>query len=88
VRISEQERRDRIADRNYWQYRQRNRDYLAGQQRKWRRKMQGIPAPRSGIRWTPEDDAVVTRDDITLVEMCFILGRSYDSVSARRCRLL
>src|ERR1700733_5686281 len=47
-------------------YRQRNRGYCLKQQRRRRQKFAGIPAPRSGERWTPAEDAIVLRDDITV----------------------
>lgn len=38
-------------------------------------------------RWYPYEDEIVRRTDITVVEMCYMLNRSYGSVMGRR-RLL
>lgn len=43
-----------------------------------------IPGPRNREPWTAEDDAVVIRDDISVREMCFLLGRTYNQVETRR----
>jgi hypothetical protein len=37
--------------------------------------------------WTPQEDAYIMRDDISLTEMSITLGRSYGSIHARRGRL-
>ena len=80
-------------------YQERNREALKARQRARRdapntlarrREMKArhalIPVTRRG-RWTAAEEAVVLRDDITLLEMACILGRSYDTVSVKR-RLL
>jgi hypothetical protein len=66
------------------EYRERHREYFNWQVRRHREKMKGIPSPRNGTRWTRAEDAIVMRDDLSLTEMCYMLGRSYDSVSYRR----
>lgn len=49
--------------------------------------LRAIPAPRNWQPWTAEDDAVVVRDDISQVEMAYLLGRSYAAVSGRRSKV-
>jgi hypothetical protein len=69
-------------------YYARNRDYCKKQTAERSRRLQNtIPAPRSGEPWTPEQQAIVTRDDITLVEMCYLTGRSYSAVVSRRKKI-
>jgi hypothetical protein len=65
-------------------YRDRNKEYLRlASRRDWERKA-SIPAPRAFTPWTLAEEAVAMRDDLTTVEKCYILGRSYSSISARR----
>lgn len=45
-------------------------------------------AGRRGVRWTPDEDAVATRNDLTAVEIALRLDRGYWAVVARRQRLL
>jgi hypothetical protein len=70
-----------------YEWRQRNRDYLRQQGRERRLKLKRIPNPRKGIKYTPAEDAVVMRDDLSITEMCYMLGRGYQSVAGRRARL-
>lgn len=49
-------------------------------------RLKTIPVTRTGP-WSPHEDAIVRRDDITLVEMAFMLGRSHSSVCSRRRKL-
>ena len=66
----------------------RNREYRNRQlARAKARRKEGLPVTRYGEPWTRGEDAVVSRDDITLTEMCYMTGRSYEAVSMRR-RLL
>lgn len=44
-------------------------------------------ASRAGGRWTPAEDAIVMRPDVTITEMCFMLGRSISAVACRQVRL-
>lgn len=37
--------------------------------------------------WSPQDDAVVLRDDINLIEMTYLLGRTPGAIAQRRLRL-
>jgi hypothetical protein len=59
------------------------RSYAAVQNRRnrttlqsWNAERRDIPTPRRHARWTPAEDATVVRDDITLTQMCHLLGRS------------
>jgi hypothetical protein len=55
--------------------------------RKWRELLKTIPVPRNGELWTPAEESIVMRDDITLIEICYLLGRSYGAVTGRRLEL-
>jgi hypothetical protein len=70
-------------------YRKRNPEYVKRRGQKRNRELKdSIPAPRTWKRWTPDEDAVVVmRDDITLIEMAYLLGRSLGGVRGRRARL-
>lgn len=37
--------------------------------------------------WTSAEDSVVSRTDITLLEMAYMTGRSYNSIAIRRSRM-
>jgi hypothetical protein len=77
------EMRLRDNERNHV-YRQRNREYCAKQRARRMQKFEDIPAPRNGEKWSSAENAIVLRDDITIIEMCYMLGRSYMSVSGHR----
>lgn len=47
-------------------------------------KLAKIPAPRRGAPWTAEELACIQREDITVVQMCYMLGRSASEVHYRR----
>jgi hypothetical protein len=68
-------------------YYDENREYHLRQGKKRRQRLGSIPSPRNYSRWTPADDAIACRDGITMVEMCYLLGRSYQAVHNRRTRL-
>lgn len=62
-------------------YRKRSRDNM-------RRIRSATPSHHGRHRrWSKDEDAVVLRDDITVVEMAFVLNRSYQSVCHRRMAL-
>lgn len=55
--------------------------------RAWRAKRQRLTselAVLNGKRWTTAEDVVVMRDDVGLVELAVLLGRSYSAVMNRR----
>lgn len=80
-RSEESKERHREARRAY---RERNREYLRQHGAEYRKRMYSdIPRPHNGP-WTATEDAIVSRQDITLIEMCYMLGRSYGSVQSRR----
>ena len=86
-RIRAQQRRARNplkARESIRDWRERNLDYARRQGRKNYQRLRDIPAPNSGKSWTPAEDATVLRDDITLIEMAYMLGRSVGAVHARR----
>lgn len=83
--------KERIAENNR-RWGLANREYVRQLNRQWRevqlpRLQAATPRTRHQARWTLEDDAVVLRDDLPLIERAFILGRSYVAVSNRRKRL-
>jgi hypothetical protein len=87
--VREQQRRSYERDRerraqDQRAYRERNGDYVAKRNRRRWLHLKEIPAPRNGTRWTPAEDAIVTRDDISHIEMCYMTGRSYGAVGSRR----
>ncbi len=53
-------------------------------ERQRRERLAAIPAPRAFEAWIPAEDALVTREDLALVELCYMLGRSYNAVANRR----
>lgn len=62
-----------------WVGRKKREKYLA--------PLRAIPAPCSGMRWTPEDNVTVMRNDISTIEKAYLLGRSYGAINARRALL-
>jgi hypothetical protein len=76
--------RDAVLERER-EYRQLNRAYMNRRDRKRRQRLLQIPAPRSGERYRPDEDAIIMRGDrYSLREMCYRTGRSYASVHNRR----
>jgi hypothetical protein len=45
---------------------------------------EALPATRSRLRWTPEEDEMVLRDDLSTLECAVRLDRSFQSVNGRR----
>lgn len=64
-------------------YREENPEYA----RLSRRVATVDVTPRHGARWTPEEDAVLALDDVTYLEMAYLLGRTLAAVSTRRSLL-
>ena len=91
-----QENREQIRRTSrdaYWRdlevARQRGREHAARNpevKRRAQKKKHAIPVTHDGP-WTPAEDAIVLRDDISIFEMCFMLGRSYGSVQGHRSAL-
>lgn len=69
------------------EYYRANREYLRRLGKKFAAGRASIPGPNNGSRWTPDDDATVSRNDLSLTEICYILGRSYPAVRGRRERI-
>ncbi len=85
-----QQNRDRITHRmcQYsYGYQQRNSDYLKRRRARNYLSRKKIPTPRKYARWTLAEDVIVMRDDITVLEICYMLGRSYAAISSRRKQL-
>lgn len=53
----------------------------------YQRLVEEIPAPRGGEPWSATEDSIALRDDVSLIEICYMLGRSYGAVRSRRVRL-
>jgi hypothetical protein len=53
------------------------------QARRQRRRGAAISATRRWVAYTPDEDDTLRRRDISIVEKCYLLGRSYGSVGAR-----
>lgn len=66
---------------------ERNRDYIARRGKVDRERRRQIPAPRAGEQWSAAEYAIIAREDITLTEMCYMLGRSYAAVAIQRAKL-
>lgn len=79
--------REEVRRRCDHEHYQRNRDYVLNRGRDRNKRLSAIPGPRNYNPWTPDEDVIVMRDDLSTVEKAFILGRSYYSVSGRRGRL-
>lgn len=78
--------RERVNEKSRERAR-RDKDLIRA--RKVRRDLeieQAIGTPRTG-RYTAAEDAVVLRDDLTVIEKCFMLQRKPDSVKMRKCYL-
>lgn len=87
VREYQEVNREAIAAKTH-DYYAANRDYLARQQAQRRQKLlREIEAPRQGQPWTATEDAIAARPDLLVIEVCYMLGRSYQAVGARRRHL-
>lgn len=64
-----------------------NREYETRQRRRRRQDLRSIPCPRNGNPWTPAEDSIIMRPDLRMVEMCYMIDRSYEAVMNRRARL-
>jgi hypothetical protein len=78
------EARKAVWNRDYYE---RNREYILTQQAKRRRRLNALPAPRSGDAWTPVEDAIALRTDLLRIEVACMLQRSVNAVAGRRARL-
>lgn len=79
---------NREACRNqHRKYRLAHPSYHVGQDRKKRERRKSIPAPRHKSPWTAADDVIILRNDISYIEMAYLLGRTYKAVDKRRQKL-
>lgn len=69
------------------EYLERNRDYISRRAKAYRNHLAQIPDRRGGVDFTPAEDIIVMREDCTVKEICYILGRSYHAVTNRRHKL-
>ena len=51
---------------------------------RYHRRQQRTPVTHNGRRWTAAEESIVVRDDLGLVEMAWMIGRSYAAVASRR----
>lgn len=75
--------RKREQDRSY---RQRNAAAKSAADRRWRASRMAIPVSRIGP-WSADEDLIASRTDLTVTEIAYLLGRSYEAVHGRRRRL-
>lgn len=68
-------------------YRQSNPDLVRTSQARLLAKAPDRLGATSATRWTPSEDAIISRSDLTLVEMATMTRRSYSAVSQRRHKL-
>lgn len=73
VRARENARPRKSNPRRYPEAESKRRDRLAA-----------MPAPRAFEVWTPHEDSLVMEDGLALVELCYMLGRSYNAIANRR----
>lgn len=81
IRTDEEKARERKRQR---ESRRRTREYISARDARYVARLKQIPGPRNGTRWTPAEDSILNREDLTVVEQCFMLGRSYSAVLKRR----
>lgn len=65
-------------------YNDRNKEYHRRQSAQNNEKYKAIPCPNNRKPWTPDDDMVVMRPDLLLIERCYLLGRTSAAISSRR----
>ncbi len=80
--MSKEDRERRRAQNR--DYHERNSGYIADRRSKYCERLKRIPAPRNGSRWTAAEDSIVLRDEVSIIEQAYMLGRSYRAVAARR----
>jgi len=81
--------RDRALSSNS-AWRSRNKTVIRAANVRNRNRYQSVTkrvAYAHGNRWTPNDDEVIRRADITTMEAAIILGRTYTAVTSRRYAL-
>jgi hypothetical protein len=61
-----------------------NSEYVRETNSRYQQSRKAIAAARSYNRWTPAEDAIVMRNDITVMEISHMLQRSFASVNSRR----
>jgi hypothetical protein len=83
--------RQRLAqlERQYERYHsdERYRRYLNRRKRRWMQQRPHRMYPNRGnLRYTIEEHEIAMRDDISITEICYLIGRSYKSVDKHRRR--
>ena len=67
---------------------QRNKPWAVQQNWKYKQRLaEAIPAPRNRLPWEAWEEAIVVRDDLSFVQMCALVGRSFYAVHTRRYQL-
>lgn len=79
-------RRDYLRDKGKGYY-QRNKEYIRRQARAYQDRLKALPSDRKGEAWSPAEDVIAARTDITNIEKCFMLRRSYAAVATRTTQL-
>lgn len=75
-------REERNQAKREWH--QRNKEYARHYAVRQRAKILDIPAPRNNTRWTEQEDAIVMREDLSSIELAYMLGRSVEAIRQRR----
>lgn len=86
-RYAATQRRCRSAERaaNSRAWRLRNPEYVKDYAKKRAHDLAtALPSGRNRSRWQPAEDAIVTRNDLSLIEMSYMLDRSIRAVDSRR----
>jgi hypothetical protein len=81
-----QQHREEICEKNR-NSRQMHPEYYKLKRNAQRSKRKEVPASRSGQPWTSAEDLIVLNPELTLIEVCYMLSRTYDAVSTRRRNL-
>lgn len=68
----------------YAGYYTRQRGYVNDRNRRGYARRQGVGPSAVRRRWMSAEDSIVLRDDLMVLEMAFMLGRTYAAVQSRR----
>lgn len=81
------EKHPEAAHRRFVRWKTENVDYYRKRHRDSSRKRRTLTRNQPGLvtgRYNSTEDAIVMRDDLSLMQIAFMLGRTYRSVSSRR----
>lgn len=75
--------REAVRERQH-AYNVRNRENFYAKKQARRKQVEAaLPNPRAGQEYTPAEDEIVLRDDLSVIDKALKLGRSYSSVAGR-----